>query len=144
MTSDEILEMLKTWGWSAQAVDLGIRADFRCEYCARDLIEPVDDYDAWQVDHILPRVDDREALWNLALSCKTCNFLKRHSIPMIPIDPRNDRAGAISVVRDLIRERRGRKQKQVDFLRQKFRCDEWPGIRAAIIAAQQAVQPDRD
>jgi 5-methylcytosine-specific restriction endonuclease McrA len=66
MTLDEILEMLKPWGWSEQAVDLGIRTDFRCEYCTRDLIASVDDYDAWQVDHILPRVDEREAPWNLA------------------------------------------------------------------------------
>lgn len=92
MTRDEIFEMLRPWGWSAQALDLGIGADFRCEYCSRDLIASVDDYDAWQIDHILPRIDDREALWNLALSCKTCNFLKRHSTPTTPIDPRKDRA----------------------------------------------------
>lgn len=142
MTRDEILEMLKPWGWSAQSVDLGIGADFRCEYCARDLIASVDDYDAWQIDHILPRISEREAPWNLALSCKTCNFLKRHSIPTTPIDPSKNRAGAITVVRQLINERRGRKQKQVDFLKLKFRCTEWPSIREAIIASQQAVAVD--
>jgi hypothetical protein len=142
MTRDEIFEMLKPWGWSAQALDLGIGADFRCEYCSRDLIASVDDYDAWQIDHIHPRIDEREAFWNLALSCKTCNFLKRHSIPTIPIDPSKDRVKAISVVRELINERRERKQKQVDFLKRKFRCAEWPSIRMAIVAAQQAVATD--
>ncbi|BFU91245.1 MAG: hypothetical protein NTAFB01_24320 [Nitrospira sp.] len=141
MTRDEIFEMLKPWGWSAQTVDLGIGADFRCEYCYRDLIASVDDYDAWQIDHILPRTDEREALWNLALSCKTCNFLKRHSIPTTPIDPSKDRASAIAVVRELINERRARKQKQVDFLKQKFRCAEWPSMRMVIVAISKPLQP---
>ena len=140
MTRDEIIAMLRPWGWSDAAVDIGIRADFRCEYCNRDLIASVNDYDSWQVDHILPRVDDRDGLWNLALSCKTCNYLKRHSIPTTVIDPRVDRAGAIDAVRALIDERRARKQKQVDFLKQKFRCEEWPAIRAAI--AQQSFAGD--
>ena len=142
MTRDDIITMLRPWGWSTTAVDIAIRADFRCEYCNRDLIDSVNDYDSLQVDHILPRADDREELWNLALSCKTCNFLKRHSIPTSPIDPRLDRLGAIEVVRTLIEERRARKQKQVDFLKQNFRCDEWPAIRAAIVVAQSAAPPD--
>ena len=143
MTRNEVLEMLRPWGWSAEAVDLGIRADFRCEYCDRDLIASVTDYDAWQVDHILPRVDQRDEFWNLALACKTCNFLKRHSITTTPIDPKNARRHAIGVVSEMIKERRARKQTQVDFLQQKFRCVEWPAMRAAIIATQQPVQPDR-
>lgn len=126
--------MLMPRGWSAQQVDVGIRANFCCEYCERDLISSVNDYDAWQVDHILPRTDERESLWNLALSCKTCNFLKRHSIPTDPIDPKSDRSHAISVVRELINERRERKQAQVDFLKKQFRCVEWTKMRAAIIA----------
>ena len=33
-------------------------------------------------------------------------------------------------------------QKQVDFLKQKFRCAEWPSMREAIVAAQQALVAD--
>jgi hypothetical protein len=132
MTRDDVVKILRPWGWSTPAVDIAIRADFRCEYCSRDLIDSVNDYDSFQVDHILPRVDGREELWNLALSCKTCNFLKRHSIPSDPIDPKVDRDGAIEMVRALIEERRAQKQKQVDFLKQNFRNAEWPAIRASI------------
>jgi hypothetical protein len=60
-----------------------------------------------------------------------------------PIDPSKDRAGAIAAVPELINERRKRKQEQVDFLKQKFRCAEWPKMRTVIVAAQQAFQSDR-
>lgn len=80
---EEIVSALvKKFGWSEGSARLGVQAHFRCEYCGRDLLASVDDYDAWQVDHILPQSkggpDDPD---NLAVSCKTCNFLKRNVVP---------------------------------------------------------------
>lgn len=83
MKEQEIVSVLvEKFGWSETSARLGIQARFRCEYCGRDLLASVDDYDAWQVDHILPQSkggpDDFE---NLAVSCKTCNFMKRNVVP---------------------------------------------------------------
>lgn len=74
--------LVEDFGWSEEAARLGVRAGFRCEYCGRDLLASVDDYDAWQREHVIPPSkgggDDLE---NLAVSCKTCNFLKRDFVP---------------------------------------------------------------
>jgi hypothetical protein len=77
-----IAELCSSFQWSPEQIELGVRAGFKCEYCGRDLLASVDDYDAWQVDHVFPASrrgpEDPE---NKAVSCKTCNFMKRNWIP---------------------------------------------------------------
>ncbi len=74
-------ELTGSLGWSAESLDLGIRAGFRCEYCGRDLLKSVDSYDAWQIDHIHPSSrGGADSFDNKAVACGTCNRLKRHTV----------------------------------------------------------------
>ena len=43
--------------WGQPGIDCAIRANFRCEYCGRDLLASLDDYKAWAQDHVVPRTD---------------------------------------------------------------------------------------
>lgn len=114
-------------GWSRLAIDIGIRANFCCEYCGRDLISTVDDYNAWQIDYILPKNRGGEDLsWNLALICKTCCFIKSNTIPTGMPHPHDDREGAVAAIAKLVQHRRARKQEHVDFLRHHFRATQEP------------------
>ena len=83
MAFDEVARALESsLQWNLETARLGARAGFRCEYCGKDLLASVDAYDSWQVDHIVPsskKGDDH--FDNLALACKTCNFMKRNRTP---------------------------------------------------------------
>ena len=73
---DNIIKALvATRKWDVPSARRGIRAEFRCEYCDRDLFASVDDYKSWEIDHIVPisqgGTDNDE---NVALACRTCNF----------------------------------------------------------------------
>jgi 5-methylcytosine-specific restriction endonuclease McrA len=75
-------ELVTKWGWSAETLAIWERAGFRCEYCGTDLLRSVDDYffNA-QLDHIVPESrGGKTEPENLALACKTCNFLKRDAV----------------------------------------------------------------
>lgn len=125
MGRDEYLAILAPFGWSGEALDLGLRANFCCEYCDRDLLKTIYDYDSWQTDHILPLalqgLDDPR---NHSLSCKTCNFMKRHSLPPVGIDPLQDRPAAILGIREMLKVRRAQKQHLLDQARRLFRPGE--------------------
>jgi 5-methylcytosine-specific restriction endonuclease McrA len=119
MTRDELLVELRSLGWSNEAFEIGLRARFHCEYCDRDLLASVDDYDAWQVDHIVPASRSGiNHISNYALACKTCNFLKRHSSPAEAVDPVADRPHAIALVRALVLDRRDAKNQRVRKMRE--------------------------
>lgn len=60
--------------WGPRNIAIAVRANFRCEYCDRDLLASVDAYKEWQHDHIVPQsVKEDNGLNNMALSCRTCN-----------------------------------------------------------------------
>lgn len=102
--------------WSVEQVHLGFRAGFHCEYCDRDLLASVDDYDAWQVDHLVPQSRGGDQSFdNKAISCKTCNFLKRVWDPRLT--PELSRPELIAVVRQHIAARRATKQAEIDRVR---------------------------
>ena len=109
MTTEEAKELLiKELGWPKFMVELGVRAKFRCEYCDKYLLKSVDVYDSWQKDHIIPNGGDDPS--NLAIACKTCNFIKRHTDP-ISRAKGTDRDSLIQAAREIIQERRNEKQK---------------------------------
>lgn len=60
--------------WGQPGIDCAIRADFRCEYCDRDLLASLDDYKAWAQDHVVPRkLGGGDGIENMAVSCHPCN-----------------------------------------------------------------------
>lgn len=113
----EIVRRLESYGWSDEAIRLGERAEFRCEYCDRDLLASVDDYDSWHREHVIAErkggpPDDFD---NLALSCKTCNFLKRTWLP--EGHEGKSREELVSIFRRHIQQLRAKKQQAVAEMR---------------------------
>lgn len=83
MQKDEVVQAMVDLGWSKVQARLGVRAGFRCEYCGRNLLASIEDYDSWQKDHVVPisKGGAEEDFENLALACKTCNFMKLDHMP---------------------------------------------------------------
>ena len=105
--------LVEKFGWGEWDVELGMASSFRCEYCDRDLLASVDDYDAWQKDHIIPLSRDGETeKENLAVSCKTCNFIKRDYLPL-----GSTREERIADARRLIQIERATKLKSIAAMR---------------------------
>jgi hypothetical protein len=107
MNQDEARSKLNKLGWPDWMLDLGIRAKFRCEYCDKDMLADVDSYDGWQKDHIVP--DGNDDVSNLAIACKTCNFIKRNSDPRVLANG-EDRASLVAAARHIVSERRAKKE----------------------------------
>jgi hypothetical protein len=112
--------------WSFTQLKLGIRANFQCEYCSRDLLASFNDYDSWQIDHILAKsLGGSDEFWNLALCCKACNFIKRHSAPPNGLHPLRDRTATISAFRELISARREKREATVECFAATLRSNRW-------------------
>jgi len=107
MDHDEARTALNKLGWPDWMLDLGIRANFHCEYCDKDMLADVDSYDGWQKDHIVP--DGNDDASNLAIACKTCNFIKRNSDPRA-LAKGQDRDSLVAAARKIVSERRARKE----------------------------------
>src|ERR1041384_4430122 len=113
-TIEELAARLQPLGWSLEAVQLGVRANFCCEYCDTDLLSTVVNYDSWQRDHVVAVARlGRDHIDNLAVACKFCNFLKRHTRTTDVFDVSN-RQDAVNATRKLIHERRAIKQRRLD------------------------------
>jgi 5-methylcytosine-specific restriction endonuclease McrA len=89
--------------WPEIHILVGKRAKFKCEYCGKYLLASYEDYDQWQIDHIVP--DGNNDPENLALSCKLCNFVKRHTSPTT-LTTKTDRESLINAARQIVAERR--------------------------------------
>lgn len=105
--SNRAIEIIKETRFAKWQIPIAIRAGFKCEYCGLDLLDSVNSYDSWQIDHIVP-VDNND-FENLALTCKTCNFIKRHSAKD-ELDSLLSRSEKIEHAKKLISERRFRKE----------------------------------
>ena len=111
MKPDELIKKLVALaGWSRESAQLGVRSSFRCEYCDRYLLRSIEDYDAWQTDHIIPvsKGGSETDLENKAIACKICNFMKRSYVP-----EGGNRAERLVSARQLIYEKRKRKQEEL-------------------------------
>lgn len=76
---EELQKLFRFGEWNAKR---GLETDCHCEYCGRDLLESFNDYDSWQIDHIYPSSQGGKHEYdNMAVCCKTCNFLKRDYTP---------------------------------------------------------------
>jgi 5-methylcytosine-specific restriction endonuclease McrA len=84
MNREELTNTLQTppLTWPSRDIALSVQHDFRCAFCGHDLVASVEALDLWQIDHLHPKSDARDdALENLVLSCKLCNWLKMAYIP---------------------------------------------------------------
>ena len=76
MDEESIVAELVSLGWSRPTLAVWLRAKCKCEYCDCDLLASDGEYlYGSHVDHVVPGLGD--ALENLALACKACNFIKR-------------------------------------------------------------------
>ena len=75
MNSEQIIgKLVKTGKWDRVHADRCLRANFKCEYCGKDLLSSVENFKEWQEDHIVPKSkggDNSDS--NIAVSCRTCN-----------------------------------------------------------------------
>lgn len=112
----DIERLRKELNFPLEQIEIAIRANFRCEYCDKYLLESVDVYDSWQIDHIVPNGNNDPS--NLALTCKTCNFAKRHSRKK-ELEKCKSRSEKIGLAKKIVSERRANKdatlQKVRDF-----------------------------
>ena len=111
-----IKKLIETNYWDKDAVLLGLRAEFKCEYCGKNLLASVDNYKEWQVDHIVPLskggTDDFD---NLALSCRTCNVcLKNKWNPLQDSNEKLNREQLIKKTKEYITNRRKEEQVKLD------------------------------
>lgn len=87
MALQNLKTALKPLGWSEEAVVLGLKQEFRCKYCKRDLLATIEDYDVWQFDHVVPvSKQGADMMENKVVACKLCNFAKRSFDPRSNVD----------------------------------------------------------
>jgi CRISPR/Cas system Type II protein with McrA/HNH and RuvC-like nuclease domain len=109
LKSTVIQQLQRELGWHLHHAHVGVEARFKCEYCGRDLLASVEDYDAWQLDHIIPTSGGGDdSIENKALTCKACNFMKRTFVP--EGETRNER---IASARAHIKKRRENKEQEL-------------------------------
>ena len=103
-----IQQLVETGMWSKSAAERGFASGFKCAYCDRDLLSSVNDYKAWQEDHIVPLsaggVDEDS---NIVISCRTCNVnVKSTWDPRTRCGYNATREQLINTVRDYVSEKR--------------------------------------
>lgn len=120
MNKDEIKKTLvREYGFSEEAVEIGIRARFQCEYCGRPLLDTVDDYDAWHRDHIIPVSKNGSGeLSNLSLACKPCNFFKSNWTPSDSSFRDASRKAKIERIKEHLKSVRAIKENKLEAIRQ--------------------------
>lgn len=106
--SDRLAKDMK---WGPWTIDIAVRANFRCEYCDRDLLLSVDAYKEWQHDHIIPKSVDEEKEKdrpeNLAFSCRACNWdFKKKWDPSDALGDNPSREELIRVTREYVARKR--------------------------------------
>jgi 5-methylcytosine-specific restriction endonuclease McrA len=99
--------LLGTGKWSEEAIVMGFRAGFKCEYCERDLLRDADTYKTWQKDHLIPQhAAGSHEIDNLVLACTACNYSYKNRF-----DPRKegeafDRGRLLAQVKEYVTQRR--------------------------------------
>ena len=125
MNIEALIEKLKKYNWDETNVRIALRAECKCEYCKKDLLESIDNYKLWQIDHIIPKNsgnENCEDFDNKALSCTQCNKdFKGKWNPISVIGEGRERQEYIEQVIKYIEEKKEKKKKQLDKIRDIFR-----------------------
>ena len=117
MNKEELIQELLNFNWDRTNVELAIRANLKCEYCRKDLLENMDNYKLWQVDHLIPKSSgyiDCEKFDNKAISCVQFNKdLKGKWNPALEIGEGKTREKYIFTVKKYINKKRNDKNLEV-------------------------------
>jgi len=117
MSEKELIRrLLETGSWGERAIKIGIRANFKCEYCGKNLINTLSNYTEWQEDHIIPlSKGGQDHINNIALSCRFCNItLKSRWNPVENAGEKNSRNELIEKVKEYIKTQRKLKSKKLN------------------------------
>lgn len=72
-----IANLMATGLWGRLDAEMGVEADFKCQYCGKGLLDTVDSYKEWQTDHLIPAsAGGKDEKDNYVICCRTCNFIK--------------------------------------------------------------------
>jgi 5-methylcytosine-specific restriction endonuclease McrA len=121
MDKEELIQELSKYNWDRTNVELAIRADFKCEYCEKDMLKDMENYKLWQVDHIIPKssgYSNCEEFENKAISCVQCNKdLKGKWNPAIDVGYDKTRKEYITTIKQHILKQRELKNIEVSKIR---------------------------
>lgn len=113
MMEEDLIAELSKYNWDRTNVLIAIRAKLRCEYCGKNMLESIDQYKLWQIDHIVPKCSGEmfcEDFDNKALSCTQCNKdFKGKWDPRLSEDVQFDREKYIMRIKEYIRNVREQK-----------------------------------
>ncbi|MDP7159105.1 MAG: HNH endonuclease signature motif containing protein [Candidatus Pacebacteria bacterium] len=117
-----IAELISTGKWDQFNAEIGISANFKCEYCGKDLLASVENYREWQKDHIIPlskggsgKKDNKD---NIALACRTCNVnVKSQWNPEDIVGKNATRKEKIEAVRKYVIHKRTELLEEVSYCR---------------------------
>jgi hypothetical protein len=135
MKREEKKEKNALQNWSDSTLRLAINTGFECEYCRSGFFASIENYYAFEVEHIVPRgrgPEIDEAPENLTVACRTCNRLKRRWDPRSKVGELATREQLIKAAREYVI-----KQRQEKSARIKEEQDE--ALR--ILARKRAVKP---
>ena len=124
MTEELLTEELLKYNWDKTNVKLAIRARCKCEYCGKNMLESIDNYKLWQIDHIIPKnlgYENCEDFDNKALSCAQCNKdFKGKWKPKSLITDKTERTKNIQEITEYIKEKRSAKEKELNEIKKAF------------------------
>ncbi|GAB6091720.1 HNH endonuclease [Spirochaeta dissipatitropha] len=107
-------ELLKTGKWGERDILVGIRAKFHCEYCGKYLLDSVESYKEWNIDHIIPKnAGGKDSDENLALSCRTCNVSLKSRVNLFDEKTKLSRDEKILVIKKYVSEKRKDVEKEI-------------------------------
>ena len=111
--------LVRSYRYGADMVDIAWRARFRCEYCDKDLLRSVDDYEwNWEREHVVPTSPGGPDLVdNWALACRTCNQLKGDWDPRPDAADAQNREALVASARAYVQGRRAQRGRELDEVR---------------------------